>query len=849
MKKTLLWILALFLLALPFALGAPPQLSSCFNDSKSNNTNQFVLYDDFNGAALSANWTNQGSIGTVSGGKLRYVSNDRTNNYIRSTIAVAPNMTFEFQQFGSLVTDMNSNFMGLANFAGGTDYFGDLGTDKNAVAFIGFSSSTTMDIMRDATSAAGLNNVALANAFPSAIGAVHNLSIYVNSTGGIHFWRNGTYLTSTIPGGADTTYYIHFTQNINSQIDIDSVRVYNGTSCPSPQTPQSPLNITFTAADLYDASSILIYSVAMYQGGTLRHNFSTTNGTIPVSNITNGFYNLTFQSDQAGGYFQSTYNNVNVSGQSFVGQLYQAIAYFNASELFTGNTITSFNASVPLQFNTSNSTGWTKFYLKAGDYNISGASAGYFNSTIPFSVSALSTNYFTIANFSTNRLRIDAKSIIDGSYISAFSIQISNGTYTSQKSTTTGNITFDVLAGTWIMNFSSPTHANQNASIVVSSSSIYPNYTFSVYTTNSVNISIFDEIIGKPSTFFYGRVVNLDFSSGVFAQNYTTNSSIFYVDLLTPSEYQIKYYSDTYTPRIYYFSLENRSNNQIDLYLLSTGNSTSTIINILDNTGNVLEDATVYLQRYYISTNSYKTVAMAKTNEEGQVVFNVEFNNPFYKIIVIYGEFMTVTNGAKIFQTTQTITVETESNPFNELDNIESISSYITFNNATQTFTLNAVNLEGTSLPFTLKVSKVDGMGTKTQVCSSSDTFSSGSVLCQYNLTLNEGSYIAEGFVSLDDYVPSVVIAAYQISLNSLQEQAENVFGRDGLLYSLIISGFFALIGAAAGPIGAMVGFVGGFGVSSLIGLVFFGNGGYTSLVVFISLIIAVGAISWRISR
>lgn len=107
---------------------------------------------------------------------------------------------------------------------------------------------------------------------------------------------------------------------------ITRVACYNATTGAPQQAPPSPpapaLNITFTAADRFDLSAISNYSVAMFQAGVKIHNFTTTNGTIPVSNITNGFYNLTFTSSQAPTGFQGqSYLNVNVSGQFFQGNL------------------------------------------------------------------------------------------------------------------------------------------------------------------------------------------------------------------------------------------------------------------------------------------------------------------------------------------------------------------------------------------------------------------------------------------------------------------------------------------------------------------------------------------------
>src|SRR3990167_6719052 len=467
-----------------------------------------------------------------------------------------------------------------------------------------------------------------------------NITLCVNTTTKSSLWlnnsNNGAFnMTRASPYllPASTNFSIGYVWDGSTTNNVWSIKylaVYNGTT-GAPQVNLMALNITFTATDLYDASSITNFSVGMYQGGTLQHNFTTTNGTIPVSNITNGFYNLTFQSPQAGGYFENSYSNVDVSGQTFNGQMFQTIAYFNASEVFTGNMITSFNASVPLQFNTSNSTGLTKFYLKSGDYNISGASASYLNQTLQFSVSALSTNYFTIANFSTNRLRIDAKSIINGAFISAFSIQISNGTYTAQKSTTTGNLTFNVLAGTWIMNFSSSTHQKQNDLIVINTSSSYPNFTFSVYTTNSFNFTFFDE---KKLTQITDRAISVQLISDLYSANYTTTNGVLYTDLVTPEIYLIRFSATDYNERHYYFNLANGTNNQLKLYMINSTLATRVTGTVIDQSTDPVEGAYIKVLRYELPLNAYTLREVWKTDVQGETDLNIIKNDEFYQFII-----------------------------------------------------------------------------------------------------------------------------------------------------------------------------------------------------------------------
>src|SRR3990167_4137854 len=113
-----------------------------------------------------------------------------------------------------------------------------------------------------------------------------------------------------------------------------------GGGCGGAAAATAPANITLTAVRSYDSFGIKNYSVN-FQGITNTF-FNTTNGTVLVTNITNGFYNLTINSTENGGYLSRVYYNVDISGQSFQANLSRALINVYANDSLTGQLLQDF---------------------------------------------------------------------------------------------------------------------------------------------------------------------------------------------------------------------------------------------------------------------------------------------------------------------------------------------------------------------------------------------------------------------------------------------------------------------------------------------------------------------------
>lgn len=642
---------------------------------------------------------------------------------------------------------------------------------------------------------------------------ISNISVTGRVTGGANFaanlrclntsnlkWHNISLMTFT---GGTTTYYFNNTHleclrvNVSSagnfgDWELNEIVLIQGQAAGPSVTP----NLTATVLDAYDSTAIQNFSLAILRTGSVIYNASTGSGTITVNNITNGVATLIFQSNQSGGYLERVYPNVNIAGQSFPARIFQGWIEFIANETITGRQLASFQVTAPLQTNTSyfggyagscifptNCSGIATLLLKAGNYNISGNLSSYngvtyLNTTLNITVLPMSTNRHSLT-FGTNRLRVDARSIITGASVQNFTILLYNGSYSTSLTTTTGNASFDILPGTWYMNFSSFTHAAQNASIAIASGNFFPNYTFSIYTTNSINFTILDEQTGLTLS---GLGVNIEIISDLYSQNFTTNSSFFYVDLLNPSDYLIRWEAATYDQRTYYFSLTNGSNNQIYLYMLASNLSSQLLQQVIDQDGNNVVDAYIKVYRYFLANNAYSVREIGKTNSDGIAGLNVILNDEFYYFLVQkpLGNTLYTTIPTYIYSTTtDAIQVNIGTSFAQKYFNTIETDYNLSFNPTTSSFRFFWDDPQGLVSEGCLNIYRV-GLSQDTLVNSSCDTSSSSTIILRV-ANVSGATYRAEAFFGFSP-------ADNLISELSYFFPAGNPIGAAGLLFVIFLT-------------------------------------------------------------
>lgn len=191
-------------------------------------------------------------------------------------------------------------------------------------------------------------------------------------------------------------------------------------------------------------------------------------------------------------------------------------------------------------------------------------------------------------------------------------------------------------------NFAVTLSPTQNNSVVqyfwlftVDSSNTFQTNQQSQTVVGSGNFSIrfLDE---RNESLLSGRNITVEFLSDTTVYNFTTQTGTLNVSLAVPIDYTIRYRSDGYGRlRQYLIRVTNVTQPNLTLYLLNDTVSSDLAITVYDGvTLNRVPAAIVYQQRYYLTDNSYHTVAMYSTDTSGGAYFDVEAQNQLYRFRV-----------------------------------------------------------------------------------------------------------------------------------------------------------------------------------------------------------------------
>jgi hypothetical protein len=286
---------------------------------------------------------------------------------------------------------------------------------------------------------------------------------------------------------------------------------------------------------------------------------------------------------------------------------------------------------------------------------------------------------------------------------------------------------------------------------------------------------------------------------------------------------QIRYAFDneniSYISRDYYFqnaSLTNTSQD-IRLYLLEAEDSTTFIVKVQDQKLSAVEDALVYIQRYYPEDRTYKTVQIAKTDSNGETIGFYEVEIPDYKHIIIK-------NGITLLETspqkvvgkevpfTLTFTVgEALDYPWKVFESNPNIITSLTYNDTTKLVTFTYVDSTGATTLGRLTILELSRSNNTIRVIYNSSSSESSATLTYNMSSEGEGNFVAYGYI---ETTTSDV-------LNFIISTAKDILDRTGLLigFFIILAAGFAFIW---NPTAGIVGVEGAIIFVNVIGLVSF---------------------------
>jgi len=340
------------------------------------------------------------------------------------------------------------------------------------------------------------------------------------------------------------------------------------------------------------------------------------------------------------------------------------------------------------------------------------------------------------------------------------------------------------------------------------------NSTTLTFSNAYLNITFYDEFL---DTIITGDKITLEAIGTNFAQNYSTITGKIGVVGWVEDDYRLTYDSDNFGKRSYYYTLGETTNYSIDLYLLPATNGTDVTFTVQDNSGNELENATIWLKKYYVSSNSYKTVAMARTNEEGEASIDVDFNDAYYQILVTYKTYSLQTIGTKIISITRILTLDLIPDPFTSIDVMENMVTSLTFNNLTQTFSYSFTDTTGGSRSGLLEVWRITPKE-NTLVCTNTGISASTTLLCQYNTTNVTGTYTAKGYIQVGSHDMNVLTNVLDV-ITGLTSELKQMWGTQGIFFSILVAGSLGTLGLVASPAVGIMMFLAGLIVTTLFGM------------------------------
>ena len=259
----------------------------------------------------------------------------------------------------------------------------------------------------------------------------------------------------------------------------------------------------------------------------------------------------------------------------------------------------------------------------------------------------------------------------------------------------------------------------------------------------------------------------------------------------------LNYYATGYNSRSYIIShgiIGNFTQN-IPLYL-DTTNSTSIItFTVTDQNYNPLQGAIVNIQQWNVGTNTYSTIGMFTTGQDGGGLMNLQLYNIWYRAVVTYqGNIVATTGVQKLSSQTWSIVANlATSNPYTLFG---AISHGLIFSNLTNITTFTWADSSGYTQKGCLVVQNLTSLGYST-IFSSCIITVSGTI--NYQL-VGDGEYQIYGTIYLNAaYNVSQVTDSLNIRLGTPEITVTvSPFGK---VLSFVFIGTAGMIGVAAGSI------------------------------------------------
>lgn len=532
----------------------------------------------------------------------------------------------------------------------------------------------------------------------------------------------------------------------------------------------------------------------------------------------------------------------------------------------TNNSVICLNNNISINItsiNQNNFTLWANDTFGNSNYNYSLWDYKIFQNSISYSNEAIegSLESFILNISITPSLQLSTGSLIyNGSSYSSSWYEIGNNFILRKNITIPGTIADTNMSFYWIVNLSDYSSINTTNYNQTVKNLLIGNCTS--YSTKIFNFTIIDEelqtkINTNTTIDFYMNLLSKEGSSLLnFSKLYDDINPAeicININLTSSSEYYVKsiirYLSDDHEIEYYNlinYTLKNSTiPEEIYLYDLDSADSTDFLISFRDDSFLAVEGALVFIQRQYISeNNTFKTVELPITDENGQTVVHLVEKDIIYNIIVkdsTSGQILGYFNNIIAFCEDSTIgdcainlnSYTSGEEVFNYDDSLKISYTTPIFNHTSRVLSIGFSTYDGSAKTVQMLNYKFDMLG-NTTACNNSLTSSSGTLSCVIPNSIGNST------IYFNIYVDGDLIITDYINLD------EDDYGNEGyfFLLILIISLVMMFLDSKAGMlIGVLIGLIAGILLSVIKG----GIIGLGSSMIWLIVVIII--MVWKLSK
>lgn len=338
----------------------------------------------------------------------------------------------------------------------------------------------------------------------------------------------------------------------------------------------------------------------------------------------------------------------------------------------------------------------------------------------------------------------------------------------------------------------------------------YMNITFVNFTAKD------EETSAKINLFTFEGTFNYWTGGGEIYKNYSySNSSGIangafcgnppYITLKTRSSITFGDNNSVYVSRSYNLpetSLSNVTSN-ITLYLLKSASSTTFIQKVVDVAQTAQPNVYIYTDRFYSGTNTYETVQITKTGDDGKTIgfYKTETVTYRHRLYDEDGNLLLQTSPAVVFAEsapyTITFTIGSDYEvPWNDLEELGNLWSAIAFSNNTRLANYTYIDTSTSFEKARFYVEKVYWNQSNKMICNTTSAVSSAVLSC--DLSSYNGSMIAHGYITRNSTEYLVQVLAFDATPTTSPE----IFEKGGLFlawFILLVAGMVFLYNFIAG--------------------------------------------------